>query len=154
MTILRRLPESQIRAQVQEAIDAGLAIVEGSDDLAVVETAFSTWDKRNEIVLERAFEKGGWLDSTPKDEYASALGLTYPFGPEMADAVTVQGLLADVEVKRERLDRLLATLDAYEGHRHVRKAPVVESRKLQMTCTGCAMGSTVVADLHRPRGLA
>lgn len=115
MTVIRRLPESQIRDQVEEAISAGQALKEGARDLAVVRTAFGTWDKRNEIVLERAFEKGGWLDSTPKDEYASAFGLTYPLGPEVAEDVTVEGLISDVDAKIERLNRLLETLDAYEG---------------------------------------
>lgn len=115
MAITRRLPEAQIRSQVEEAIVAGQALKEGAPDLAVVRTAFGTWDKRNEIVLERAFEKTGWLDSTPKDEYASAFGLTYPLGPEVAEAVTVEGLLSDVDVKLERLTRLLGTLDVYDG---------------------------------------
>ena len=94
---------------------AGEALKSGAQDLAVVRSAYATWDKRNELVLERAFEKGGWLDSTPKNEYASALGLTYPLGPEVADDVTVDGLLADVDVKVDRLRRLVATLDAYDG---------------------------------------
>ena len=115
MAVTRRLPESQIRSQVEEAIAAGQALHGGMRDLAVVRTAFGTWDKRNEIVLERAFEKTGWLDSTPKDEYASAFGLTYPLGPEIAEDVTVEGLLSDVDVKIERLNRLLGTLDVYDG---------------------------------------
>lgn len=115
MAVTRRLPEAQIRTQVDEAIAAGEALKEGARDLAVVRTAFGTWDKRNAIVLERAFEGAGWLDSTPKDEYVSAFGLTYPMGPEVADAVTVEGLLSDVDVKLERLKRLLGTLDVYDG---------------------------------------
>lgn len=115
MTVVRRLPESQIRIQVEEAVAAGDTLKSEAQDLAVLRTAFGTWDKRNELVLERAFEKSGWLDSTPKDEYVSAFGLQYPLGPEVAEDVTVDGLLADVDVKMERLQRLLATLDAYEG---------------------------------------
>lgn len=115
MTIVRRLPESQIRKQVEEAIDAGQALRGGTRDLALVRTAFETWDKRNGILLDRAFEKSGWLDSTPKDEYLSGFGLTYPLGPEVADDVTVEGLLVDLDVKVERLQRLLGTLDAYDG---------------------------------------
>src|SRR5829696_183734 len=53
-----------IRAQVREAIGAGIALKDDASDLPVVRTAFDTWDKRNEILLERAFEKTGWLDST------------------------------------------------------------------------------------------
>jgi predicted nucleotide-binding protein len=115
VTVTRRLPESQIRAQVQEAIDAGTALKNDASDLPVVRTAFETWDKRNEIVLERAFEKTGWLDSTPKDAYASAFGLIYPLGTEVAENVTIEGLLTDVDTKIARLQRVLATLDAYEG---------------------------------------
>ena len=115
MAVTRRLPEAQIRGQVEEAIAAGEALNDGTRDLAVVRTAFGTWDKRNEIVLERAFEKTGWLDSTPKDEYVSAFGLTYPLGPEVAEEVTVEGLLSDVAVKIERLNRLLGILDVYGG---------------------------------------
>lgn len=117
MTVSRRLPESQIRDQVMEAVAAGQALKDNAHDLAVLRTAFETWNKRNEILLERAFEKTGWLDSTPKDEYASAFGLTYPLGPEVADDVTVDGLLSDIDVKIERLNRLLGTLDAYDGPR-------------------------------------
>lgn len=115
MTITRRLPESQIRTQVQEAIDTGTAIKDDANDLSVLRTAFDTWDKRNEIVLERAFEKNGWLDSTPEDEYVSAIGLTYPFGTEAVEEVTIDGLLAEVDTKIVRLQRFLGTLDVYEG---------------------------------------
>jgi hypothetical protein len=55
----------------------------------------------------------GWIRL--KDEYVSALGLTYPFGTQLADDLTTEGLLAEVDTKIERLQRLLANLDAYEG---------------------------------------
>jgi hypothetical protein len=55
----------------------------------------------------------GWIRL--KDEYVSALGLTYPFGTQLADDLTIEGLLAEVDTKIERLQRLLANLDAYEG---------------------------------------
>jgi hypothetical protein len=108
-----------------------------------VRTAFETWDKRNEIVLERAFEKTGWLDLTPKDEYASALGLTYPLGTEGAENVTIDGLLTEVDAKMARLQRLLGTLDAYEG-----PADDVSSAT---DPTGPATVFVVHGRAHRPR---
>ncbi|WP_190394450.1 TIR domain-containing protein [Nocardiopsis quinghaiensis] len=115
MTVKRRLPESQIRAQVQEAIEAGTALSKDTSDVTVFRTAFDTWDKRNEIVLESAFEKTGWLDSTPKDQYVSAIGLKFPLGTEGAEEVTISGLASDMETKIARLQRVLDTLDVYEG---------------------------------------
>ena len=68
-------------------------------DVTVFSSAYQTWDKRNEIMLEQSFSADGWLDSTPKSDYANAFGLQYPFGVELADEVTVEGLASDLASK-------------------------------------------------------
>lgn len=113
MATTMRLPEAQVRTQLEEAISSADGIAAVSQNDSIVRTAYETWDKRNEIVLERAFEKHGFLDTSPKDDYCSALGLTYPFGPALSEEVTTQGLLADIQVKVGRLQQILATLDVY-----------------------------------------
>lgn len=86
---------------------------EGEDDVPVFASAYMTWDKRNEILLEQAFETKGWLASSPKSDYANAFGLEYPFGPDMADGVTLEGIGRDVAAKVDRLRRVIETLEAY-----------------------------------------
>ena len=113
MAATMRLPEAQVRTQIEEAVASAAKIESDGQDIAVVLSAYETWDKRNEILLERAFEKHGFLDTSPKDDYSSAIGLTYGFGPAFADDVTAEGLVSDVRVKVGRLKQILATLDAY-----------------------------------------
>lgn len=116
MPVQRRLPEGQIRDQISEAIRTGEGLREAGGELAVVRSAYETWDKRNEIFLDRAFSSSGWLGpSTPKDEYVSAVGLKYPFGPAIAENVSLPDLLADVDTKIARLRNVLGILDAYDG---------------------------------------
>ncbi len=77
--------------------------------------AYRSWDKRVLIFLDKAFRKdGSWLDLTPKDEFKSAVGLTYPLGLEMADDVSLEGIRRDVDTKVERLEHLLSVVDEYE----------------------------------------
>lgn len=112
MTASLRVPEARVRQQLTEAIQASVGVGSG-EDLRLLRTAFQTWDKRNEILLDRAFEKQGFLDLSPKDEYASAVGLCYPFGLELAGEITAEGILTDLDVKKSRLQQILETLDVY-----------------------------------------
>ena len=110
-----RVPADTLRAQLEQAIAAATDIQAPDSDVKVFSSAYQTWDKRNEIMLEQAFKADGWLDSTPKNEYANALGLQYPLGIEFADEVTAEGLASDLNSKVERLQRICDTLDAYEA---------------------------------------
>jgi predicted nucleotide-binding protein len=110
-----RLPEAQVRSQLEEAVESAREIAGAGQEVSVVRTAYETWDKRNEIFLERAFTKSGFLDSSPKDDYLNAIGLTYPFGPSLAEDVAQEGLLRDLETKIGRLQQILATLDVFAG---------------------------------------
>lgn len=113
MAVRIRVPVATLKAQLDEAIAAAAAVQGSGTDVQVFRSAYQTWDKRNEIMLEQAFKAGGWLDSTPKGTYANAFGLEYPFGPELAQDVTTDGLTKDLTVKVERLAQIRDTLDAY-----------------------------------------
>lgn len=108
-----RVPADTLRVQLEQAIAAASDIRAPDGDVKVFSSAYQTWDKRNEIMLEQAFTADGWLDSTPKSEYANAFGLQYPLGIEFADEVTTDGLAADLASKLDRLQRIRDTLDAY-----------------------------------------
>lgn len=110
-----RIPVETLRAQLEQAIAAASDVQSSSEDVKVFSSAYQTWDKRNEIMLEQAFSADGWLDSTPKNTYTSAFGLEFPFGIDLADKVTAEGLESDLVTKVERLQRILDTLDAYGG---------------------------------------
>lgn len=108
-----RVPADALRIQLEQAIAAASDIQAPDGDVKVFSSAYQTWDKRNEIMLEQAFTADGWLDSTPKSEYVNAFGLQYPLGIEFADEVTTDGLAADLASKLDRLQRIRDTLDAY-----------------------------------------
>lgn len=108
-----RVPADTIRVQLEQAIAVASDIQAPDGDVKVFSSAYQTWDKRNEIMLEQAFSADGWLDSTPKSEYANAFGLQYPLGIEFADEVTADGLASDLASKVDRLQRICDTLDAY-----------------------------------------
>lgn len=117
-----RVPADTIRLQLEQAIAAASDIQAPDGDVKVFSSAYQTWDKRNEIMLEQAFTADGWLDTTPKNEYANAFGLEYPLGIEFADEVTTEGLTADLASKLDRLRRIRDTLDVY-GAPHEATAP-------------------------------
>lgn len=108
-----RLPAEQVRAQLLEALESAQEVAGSGQDVAVLRTAFETWDKRNEILLERAFKAEGFLGTSPKSDYMNAIGLEYPFGPAMTSEVHIQGLEKDLGTKVARLRKILDTLDAY-----------------------------------------
>jgi hypothetical protein len=96
---------AHVRVQIEEAIAAADEIKPGPN-VGVVRTAFETWDKRNEIFLDRAFEKHGFLDISPKDDYASALGLTYPLGPALLTEAVVREVNEETRLLVERIGPL------------------------------------------------
>lgn len=108
-----RVPVDSIRRQLDQAIAAASDIQAPDRDVKVFTSAYQTWDKRNEIMLEQAFTADGWLDSTPKSDYANAIGLKYPFGVDLAQEVTREDTEADLATKLERLRRIRDTLDVY-----------------------------------------
>jgi len=110
-----KVPVDTLRAQLEQAIAAASDLQSPDGDVTVFSSAYQTWDKRNEIMLEQSFSADGWLDSTPKSDYANAFGLQYPLGVELADEVTVEGLASDLASKVDRLQRICDTLDVYSG---------------------------------------
>lgn len=112
-----RVRADTLREQLAQVIAAARDLQASDDNVKVFASAYQTWDKRNEIMLEQAFAAEGWLASTPKNDYVNAVGLRYPFGVGMASEVTSEGVAEDLSLKVERLQRICDTLDAYpESH--------------------------------------
>lgn len=114
MKVTRKYPESWIRDRLDVAISAGTKLVSGQSDLTEFIQSFSAWDQRNKILLENSFEKSGFGNG-PKEDYAIAIGLTYPLGLDWAEDVSFEGLIHDAQKKIERLNQIMSVLDLYEG---------------------------------------
>lgn len=111
-----QLPPSQVRQMVEEAVDSATALLDrhAAADTEILVAAYESWDKRNQILLDRAFRTTGFLASGPKNDYLFALGLEYPFGIAMAEPpIDVEKLSKDISTKVNRLRTILESLDAY-----------------------------------------
>lgn len=108
--------------KLREHIEASLSVQASFDGMPlrtdaeqeVLAEAVRVWDQRNALILERAFTKGSFLESSPHSVYASAVGLRVPFPTLAAADVSAADLLIDARTKADRLRRLLANLDLYD----------------------------------------
>lgn len=118
---------SQIRQKLAEAMTQGsnLLATDARDDLTVLSAGYQTWDKRNQLILEGGFETKSFFQSGPKAEYLDFRGLTYGFGLEHVEDVSIEGLRRDIEKKIQRLAVIRDNLDlySYESERDNDRVP-------------------------------
>lgn len=114
MAVKLKISREKLRALLQEAVEQGGNLLAASGDVELVASGYASWDKRNEQILEAAFETTGFLASGPKQEYLSFAGLNYPFSLDMAKDVTVEGLIGDIKKKIERLSMISQNSDLYD----------------------------------------
>lgn len=113
MSVSLKIDSALLTEKISEAIRRGEGLIAEPGNLEVLKPAYQTWDKRNQIMLQGAFDAPGFLTASPANDYTSAFGLKYPLGPDLAESVSVDGLLLDVQAKIQRLRSLLENLDAY-----------------------------------------
>lgn len=79
-----------------------------------IRSRIAAWDARNALLLEQAFTRVGFAQSSPRLDYVSAMGLKIPFPSLATGEEAVADLITDSRTKADRLRRLLANLDLYE----------------------------------------
>lgn len=116
MNVQLSVSPEQMRRKLDEAIAQGanLLNVDPREDLTILSAGYETWDKRNQLILEASFETKSFFTSGPKTDYVDFRGLSYPFGLDHVEAVTVEGLRNDIEKKVQRLGGIKDNLDVYK----------------------------------------
>ncbi|UYY83679.1 nucleotide-binding protein (plasmid) [Arthrobacter sp. YA7-1] len=93
--------------------------VASEEDLSELRSSVAAWDARNALLLEQAFTRVGFGQSSPRTDYVSAMGLKIPFPAIATGEESIADLIADSRTKADRLRRLLANLDLYEAEDRV-----------------------------------
>lgn len=113
-----RISAATLADRIGEAISVQAAFEEqppaSDENLSKLRSALADWDARNALLLEQAFTRVGFGQSSPRTDYVSAMGLKIPFPGMAPDKEDIADLIADSRTKADRLRRLLTNLDLYE----------------------------------------
>lgn len=129
MTVTRKQPVDVIEGHIDESLKQGRSLLDSSDGdetVPILERGYRSWDGRNQVMLDSGFSVSGFMESGPKQEYCSFVGLKYPFGPEASEDVTEDDLRSDIRLKLSRLETIRGQLGFYaaaEGVDPVGMAP-------------------------------
>lgn len=115
MNVRLLIPASQLRHKLDEALAHGKNLLEdhGQEDLAVLSAGYQTWDRRNQLILGSSFDVKGFFTSGPKNDYLDFRGLSYAFGLDSAESVSIEGVRKDISIKMQRLSELKENLALY-----------------------------------------